>query len=94
MQRPFAAELQSRVILETDGTAVGFNAVVEMAQRETGANLRNSEDLVVVSRSKIEGDNHLGDAADAIIAGVVKASLLVVQARSSGLDSWNKCEAC
>ena len=86
MQRSLADELQSRAVFKTRGTLAAMDAFVEVAEKATRANLRNSYDLVVVSRSNNESDSCLGDAADAIIASGVKASLLAVQARCSGSE--------
>lgn len=86
MQKSLAADLQDRVVFDTTAISTPHEAIVERAQREVGANPKNGGDVVVVSRRKNTGGSCLGDAAEAIIANGIKASLLVVQSRGSGLD--------
>ena len=90
-------ELESRVVFETIDTTQPVHDSVEHARAEVGLSPKNAGDLVVVGRSRggssglhtvIEGDiqQNLGDLAQAVIRGNVKASVLVIQAGGKGLQ--------
>ncbi|KAK5126672.1 hypothetical protein LTR85_009606 [Meristemomyces frigidus] len=86
MQKSLAADLQDRVVFATAATSTPYDTIVAMAQQEVGANPKNGGDVIVVSRRRNTGGSCLGDAAEAVIASGIRASLLVVQSRGSGLD--------
>lgn len=90
MQRSVAAELQKRVVFGTRVAASPIQDVVAVAREELAQNPRNGGDIVVLGRNKTVDPSDLGgclgEAADAILTAGIRASVLVVQARGSGLD--------
>lgn len=89
LQRSLATELEDRVVFETaSASASAVQDAIARMQAEVGQNPRNGGDIVIVGRSSglgsVGSSSCLGTAADAVLAGNVKASLLVVQARGSG----------
>ncbi|KAK5136211.1 hypothetical protein LTR08_003818 [Meristemomyces frigidus] len=87
MQKSLPADLQSRVVLDTVESSTPYQMMVTMAQQEVGLNPKNGGDVIVVSRHKNGGSGScLGDAAEAIIASGIRASVLVIQARGGGSE--------
>lgn len=86
MQKSVPTDMQARVLFDSVETSTPLQTIVAIAHEEVGVNPTNGGDVVVVSRSKTDGSSCLGDAADAVVASGVRASLLVVQARGSGLE--------
>ena len=87
MKGSIPADMQTRVVFEH--AEPGLN-VVELARAQVGLNPKNAGDLIMVGRRDgkrtVGGqDEHgikqtLGETAEAIISGNVKASVLVIQA--------------
>lgn len=82
LQRSLPSDLVERVLMQVVQTATPINDAVKRAAEEVGQNPKNAGDLVVVGRSKTNVGGCLGAVANKMIGDGVKASVLVVQARS------------
>jgi len=91
MQRSLSADLQSRVMFDSLTTSAPIDDALSRAQEEVAQKPKNGGDMVIVGRhldlfKRIGSESScLGVAAHKIIDSGIKASLLVVQARGSGL---------
>ncbi len=91
-------DLESRVLFNTMETTQPIQDSVEQARAEVGLNMKNAGDLVVVGRghgrrttntnSEVTIHQSLGNLAEALITGNVRASVLVIQAGESGRQEW------
>ncbi|KAK3071057.1 hypothetical protein LTR53_009343 [Teratosphaeriaceae sp. CCFEE 6253] len=92
MQRSLPTELESRVVFDNSARGLQISDALATAQQELGQDPRNGGDLIVLGRhmpSASSADAYhgcLGVATDRILESGVRASVLVVQARGSGLD--------
>lgn len=93
MADSLSSDLQSRILFNTIETTQPLQDIVEQARAEVDLSQKNAGDLVVVGRHRgkqtvnagyygTESDlrQSLGDFAEAMITGNVKASVLVIQA--------------
>ncbi len=89
LQRSLAPELQERVLFSTEAPSpTPLSSAVAAMREEVGQNPKSGGDIIVISRNTpFNGDDMscLGSAADAILESDAQASLLVVQARGSGV---------
>lgn len=93
MKRSLPAEMENRVVFDTIRTSNALQDALSKAEGEVGQNPKNGGDIVVVGRhvnhfkqQQRSSPDCLGAAADTFAASGMRASLLVVQARGSGLD--------
>lgn len=93
MQRSLGSEIESRVLFETaTETSSPVEDALARAQAEIGQNPRNGGDTIVVGRNAEFGSverssSCLGVAANTVLHSTIKASVLVVQAKSSGAQN-------
>lgn len=93
MPRSVSSEIESRVLFETaSATSSPAQDALVRAQSEIGQNPKNGGDIIIVGRN-IElgrtesGSDYLGLAANAVLGSNIKASLLIVQAKGSGVSA-------
>ncbi|KAK3639579.1 hypothetical protein LTR56_012364 [Elasticomyces elasticus] len=88
MQRSLPAELEDRVVFDVSTTNAPLADAIAGAKEEVGQDPKNGGDLIVVGRqAELIGNaasynGCLGAATDKILESGVRASVLVVQARS------------
>lgn len=90
-QRSIPAEMARRVVFESRSSTDPLNDALTRARSEVAQNPRNGGDIIVVGRhidqfKKIGPTGCLGSATDMFASSGIRASLLVVQARGSGLE--------
>lgn len=92
LQRSLPAELASRVILDSVQTTKPVDDAIARAEIEVAQNPKNAGDLIVLGRratslfGSSSANGSLGAAADHFNERGLKASILVVQARSNSSD--------
>ncbi|KJY00431.1 k(+) h(+) antiporter 1 like protein [Zymoseptoria brevis] len=99
LQRSLPASLSSRVVFESASSTSQLQDALSRAQAEVAQNPRNGGDIIVVSRhvgqfkSSTAGGSAnaattdcLGAAAEMMASSGIRASLLVVQAKGSGVE--------
>lgn len=89
MQKSLPDELASRVLFDSVHTSNPLEDALGRAQLEVAQNPKNGGDIVVVGRHIAHFNKAwdcLGAAADTFAASGINASLLVVQARGTGLE--------
>ncbi|KAK0258409.1 hypothetical protein B0A54_05962 [Friedmanniomyces endolithicus] len=88
MQRSLPAELENRVVFDSSATAAPLSHAIASAQEELGQDPKNGGDLMLLGRYTVLAGNAasdkgcLGVAADMVLESGIRASVLVVQARS------------
>ncbi|KAK0366579.1 hypothetical protein LTR91_003303 [Friedmanniomyces endolithicus] len=88
MQRTLPAELASRVVFDSSATAAPLSHAIASAQEELGQDPKNGGDLILLGRhmalasNAAAGKGCLGEATDMVLESGIRASVLVVQARS------------
>jgi hypothetical protein len=96
MQKSLTGEVSSRVHFETAKNRHAGNPVQDAlgkAQEEVGQNPKNGGDIIVVGRNShlfvanTAASDCLGATADTMASSGIRASLLVVQARTRGLEA-------
>ncbi|KAK0248680.1 hypothetical protein B0A54_12220 [Friedmanniomyces endolithicus] len=88
VQRSLPVELETRVVFDGAATAAPLSHAIALAQEELGQDPKNGGDLVLLGRHSTLVDNAatgkgcLGVATEMVLESGIKASVLVVQARS------------
>ncbi|KAK4986539.1 hypothetical protein LTR50_005223 [Elasticomyces elasticus] len=90
MQKSTPSEYSSRILFETTQSATPCDAALKRAQEEVGQNPRNAGDLIVVGRHYSETSSNagsvislcLGAMASVLVNSGIRASVLVVQAKT------------
>jgi hypothetical protein len=90
IQRSLPVELSSRVIMEHVSSHSPLEEAISRARIEVAQNPKNAGDLIVVGRRDLSNESGkacLGLVAQRFVDGGLRASILVMQARSSQVSS-------
>ena len=89
IQRSMPSGLETRVVLDSTASPTPASDAIAKAQSEIGQNPKNGGDIIIVARNVTRNDANascLGTFANTVLDANLRASLLVVQGRSSSAE--------